>query len=181
MTHNGITHQLDHIHFHSPSEHTLKDVHLDAEAHLVHRDAEGSLLVLSVLLKVYDVSNNAFLDQLWTAGGGNTGEKTHATCAAGINPYSTLVPSEHGHFAYTGSLTTPNCDPNVKWMVLKSPMQISAHDLELLRAASRARKDTLVDENGNNNRPVMVRNGRTVKLVSQHLATTARYVRTGYA
>jgi len=89
-THNGVIHKLDHIHFHSPSEHTLDGVHFDGEAHLVHRDAEGSLLVLSVLLKVSDVPNNPFLDQLWVAGGDNirTGEKTHATCATGINPYS---------------------------------------------------------------------------------------------
>jgi len=97
----------------------------------------------------------------------------------------TLVPSEHTHFAYTGSLTTPNCDPNIQWMVFNSPMQISENDLEFVRTASRARRDALVNENGDNNRPVMERNGRTVKFVtaapSQHLANTARYVRTGYA
>ena len=181
---NDKTHKLDHIHFHSPSEHTLERVHLDAEAHLVHKDAEGSLLVISVLLQVKDVPNNALLNQLWTAGGDNirTGVKTDAFCAAGINPYNTLVPPDHSHFSYTGSLTTPKCDPNIKWMVFSTPMQISAKDLELIRAASRARRNAIVHASGDNNRPIMDRNGRTVNFVTdgapQHFANPARYIRT---
>ena len=183
---NDKTHKLDHIHFHSPSEHTLERVHLDAEAHLVHKDAEGSLLVISVLLQVTNVPNNPFMNQLWTAGGDNirTGVKTDAFCAAGINPYNTLVPGDHSYFSYTGSLTTPNCDPNIKWMVFSTPMQISAKDLELIRAASRARSNAIVHASGDTNRPIMERNGRTVNFVTdgapQHQGNPARYIRTRY-
>ena len=183
MLYNGNRLQLDHIHFHSPSEHTLEGVHLDAEAHLVHKDAEGSLLVISVLLQLTEVANNPFMDQIWTAGGENirTGVKTRASCAAGINPYNTLAPTDHSHFAYTGSLTTPNCDTNIKRMVFETPMLISAKDLELIRAASRARKNAIIHASGDNNRPIMERNGRTVNFVTagapQPLDNLARYIR----
>ena len=39
------------FHFHSPSEHTVAGKHTDMEAHLVHRDAAGTLAVIGVLLQ----------------------------------------------------------------------------------------------------------------------------------
>lgn len=44
---------MDHIHFHSPSEHTWDGGrHLDAEVHLVHKSHNGELLVMAVLLRI---------------------------------------------------------------------------------------------------------------------------------
>lgn len=157
------------------------------EVHLVHIGCDGSLLVQSVLLSASDVPNNAFLEQLWVVGGENirTGERTHASCAVNINPYCSLVPAERSHFAYTGSLTTPACDPGVQWVVFRTPVPISVYDLTLLRAAARARRNTIVDKERDNNRPAQQRNGRTVYYVTpspynQPAADALKYIRVGY-
>lgn len=58
--------------------------------------------------------------------------------------------------SYSGSLTTPNCSQNVKWMVSMLPLEISSADLATFRS--------LLDGTGKpitkNFRPVQNLNGR---------------------
>jgi carbonic anhydrase len=43
---------------------------------------------------------------------------------ASFNP-GDLLPSDPTYFAYIGSLTTPPCTEDVKWQVMKTPIEIS--------------------------------------------------------
>ena len=54
---DGITYELLHFHFHSPSEHTIAGQYYPLEAHLVHRASDGSLAYVSLLFK-YGRSNS---------------------------------------------------------------------------------------------------------------------------
>jgi carbonic anhydrase len=40
-----------------------------------------------------------------------------------------LLPRDKGYYAFAGSLTTPPCSEDVKWFVLKTPIQISADEV----------------------------------------------------
>jgi carbonic anhydrase len=38
---------------------------------------------------------------------------------------SALVPKDHSYYTFQGSLTTPPCSEDVRWLVLKAPMKVS--------------------------------------------------------
>jgi carbonic anhydrase len=40
-----------------------------------------------------------------------------------------LLPSQHGYYTYSGSLTTPPCTEGVTWYILKSTSSLSAQQL----------------------------------------------------
>ncbi|KAG2773235.1 hypothetical protein Pcac1_g15935 [Phytophthora cactorum] len=62
-------------------------------------------------------------------------------------------------YNYPGSLTTPGCDEIVDWWVVQQPMSISSADFTRLQTQL---KELHVTDNGNNARPVLPLNGRTV-------------------
>ncbi|KAF4137373.1 Eukaryotic-type carbonic anhydrase [Phytophthora infestans] len=62
-------------------------------------------------------------------------------------------------YNYPGSLTTPGCDEIVDWWVVQQPMSISSADFTRLQTQL---KELSVTDNGNNARPVLPLNGRTV-------------------
>ena len=43
---------------------------------------------------------------------------------------SELLPRSHGYYTFSGSLTTPPCNEDVTWLVLKEPVTISAAEVE---------------------------------------------------
>jgi carbonic anhydrase len=46
-----------------------------------------------------------------------------------VNP-SDLVPLKRGYYTYSGSQTAPPCNEGVAWFVLKTPVEISAQQIE---------------------------------------------------
>ncbi len=132
---------LRQIHFHSPSEHQLNGVAFPAEAHLVHQDKEGKLLVVGVFLQTGDA--NAFVDNMLV--GLDTSEST-----AKLHPMA-LLPAHKKIFRYSGSLTTPPCSEGVKWVVMQDVMTLSAEQLA-----------TLTDKYKGNARPIQDHNARLI-------------------
>ena len=64
-----------------------------------------------------------------------------------------------GIYNYPGSLTTPGCEENADWWVVRNPIKISSTDYDRLH------QDLVeyhITDNGNNARPVQPLNGRTV-------------------
>jgi carbonic anhydrase len=41
-----------------------------------------------------------------------------------------LLPANHGYYTFAGSLTTPPCSEGVTWFVLKTPISLSASQLD---------------------------------------------------
>ena len=147
ITVNGKTYALNQFHFHSPSEHTINGQHAAMEMHLVHTASDGSVAVIGVMLTEGDAANANFA-QVWAnmphkAGATKTSEVT-------INPIS-LLPVDKSYYRYQGSFTTPPCTEGVLWMVMQSPVQLSAAQISAF--------GQIID---GNNRPVQPLNGRTV-------------------
>lgn len=142
---NGTEFDLLQIHFHSPSEHTVDGKHSDMEAHFVHRDKDGNLGVVGLMIKVG--SHNAALDNIWPNMPKTKG-KEKLSVEYNI---ADLLPSDKSYFRYAGSLTTPPCTESVTWLVLKTPVEISRDQLNAYRKILHK-----------TNRPVQKRNNRLV-------------------
>jgi carbonic anhydrase len=142
----GTHYALVQVHFHTPSEEKIDGQAYPMEAHFVHKDAEGHLAVVAVMLK--EGSKNAALEEIFdTLPAAEDGK--HALAA--LNP-AALLPAKHGYYAYTGSLTTPPCSEGVRWQVMKGPIEVSESQIEAFRK--------LYPENA---RPVQPLNGREVQ------------------
>ncbi len=143
----GRRYELVQFHFHRPSEERIDGRQFDMVAHLVHKDLEGRLAVVAVLLErgpalavVQSVWNNLPLEK---------GDEVSARTLLDLNE---LLPSQRSYFTYMGSLTTPPCSEGVLWMVMKQPVGVSAEQLAIF-----ARLYPM------NARPVQSASGRLIK------------------
>jgi carbonic anhydrase len=122
---DGKHYELVEFHFHKPSEEKISGKVHDMEVQLVHRSKDGKLAVVAVLLD--EGKESALVKTLW---GYLPPTKDRATTvdAVKINAIE-LLPRDKGYYAFAGSLTTPPCSEDVKWFVLKTPIQISADEV----------------------------------------------------
>jgi carbonic anhydrase len=56
-------------------------------------------------------------------------EAQEEVVGAELNPAG-LLPHDTSYFLYTGSVTAPPCTEGVKWFVLKTPVEISAAQIQ---------------------------------------------------
>jgi carbonic anhydrase len=143
----GRRFELVQFHFHRPSEERIDGKQFDMVAHLVHKDPDGRLAVVAVLLErgaaqalVQSVWNNLPL------------EKGDELTGRGMLNLADLLPIDRSYYTYMGSLTTPPCSEGVLWMVMKKPVQISAEQVGIF-----ARLYPM------NARPVQSASGRLIK------------------
>ena len=116
---DGETFILDQMHFHTPSEHLVAHQRFPVELHLVHRSAEGRLLVLGLLFVPGEA--NAVIEQILTDAPRNLG-RIDLNRHLGITP---LFPEEKHFYSYTGSLTTAPYTEGVQWLILSEHPSIS--------------------------------------------------------
>ncbi|MDR0997021.1 MAG: carbonic anhydrase family protein [Zoogloeaceae bacterium] len=145
----GKRYELTGIHFHRPAEETIGGHGFDAGIHFVHRADDGQLLILAVLLEKGD-KPLAALDTLFAYLPLERGQKV-APFDARLDP-AQFLPTDTHYFTYSGSLTTPPCTEGVVWVVLPTPVEISAEQEAVL-----ARLHPM------NARPIQPTNGRIVK------------------
>jgi carbonic anhydrase len=122
----GRRYELLQFHFHRPSEERINGRAFDMVAHLVHKDLEGRLAVVAVMLDrgspqplVQTVWNNLPLER---------GEAVPARDAIDLNE---LLPQDRRYFTYMGSLTTPPCSEGVLWLVMQQPVGVSPQQISL--------------------------------------------------
>ncbi len=136
---------LAQFHFHSPSEHTVNGKAYPMEIHFVHKNVDGELGVVGVLVE--EGLHNSVLSDIWDHWPEEAGKKV-GVADTEINP-GDLLPKNRGYYRYMGSLTTPPCSEGVHWYVLNEPIQASASQIGAFLA--------LIHENA---RPVQAQHGR---------------------
>lgn len=141
--------ELLQFHFHTPSEERLKGKASAMVAHFVHRDADGHLAVVAVLLEAGQGGStfDKVLDHLPRRAG-------ETLTVADLNiDLQALLPKDRHYYDFEGSLTTPPCSEGVHWMVMREPVKVTPEHIKAFR--------TLYAHNA---RPVQPLNGREVKV-----------------
>jgi len=139
--------ELQGLHFHRPAEERVDGKSFAMSVHLVHKDAQGRLAVVGLLVE--EGPENPAVQTLWNHIPLERGETTVSSGA--FNPAS-LLPAKRGYFTYMGSLTTPPCSEGVLWMVMQTPINLSAQQLA-----------TFARLYAHNARPIQPDHGRIIK------------------
>jgi len=144
----GFRYELQQFHFHKPSEEMIDGRHAAMVAHLVHKDEEGRLAVIAVLLNPGEI--NPMVATLWNHLPAKKGSEVQAQDVQ-VNA-ADLLPADRSYYTFAGSLTTPPCSEGVTWFVLKNPATLSAGEIARFG-----------DAYPMNARPVQPLNGRMVR------------------
>lgn len=145
----GQRYELLQFHFHGPSEHTVNGKPAPMEMHLVHKDANGGLGVVGVMLT--EGKANSVIGKLWSNLPATIG-KEHSVASVKVNAAS-LLPAGKSYYHYSGSLTTPPCSEGVNWNVMTGTIEVS-----------RAQIDRFNGLFHGNARPVQPLNGRPLQV-----------------
>ena len=142
---DGIAYDLLQFHFHRPSEEKIDGKPLAMVVHFVHKNAEGKLAVLGVLLK--EGNENPGIKTLWANLPKSEGPEVEVE-GVKFNP-GNLLPKEFDFFSYEGSLTTPPCTEGVRFFILKSTVNVAKEQIAEFPFKLNAR-------------PVQAQNGREI-------------------
>jgi carbonic anhydrase len=147
ITVQNRTYELVQFHFHRPSEERINGKGTEMVVHLVHKDAEGKLAVVAVLLE--RGAPNSMIQTVWN----NLPLEKHDTVTpAVVVDIGAILPARRDYFTFMGSMTTPPCNEGVLWLVMKQPMTASPAQMALF-----SRLYPL------NARPTQANGGRVVK------------------
>ncbi|MGA8438546.1 MAG: carbonic anhydrase family protein [Candidatus Sulfotelmatobacter sp.] len=139
--------QLTQFHFHRPSEEYIHGKPYEMEAHLMYQTSDGKVAGVTVFMK--PGLANPTVQRVWDHMPKAEGQEEVA--GVDINP-GELLPNHRAYFMYTGSLTAPPCTEGVTWFVLKTPINLSAEQM-----------DAFAKLYPNDARPLQSLNGRIVK------------------
>ena len=145
---NGEEYELLQFHFHTKAEHTLSRRAAAMELHFVHRNEEGKLAVVGVMMEKGKAHPS--IDTIWQHIPG-AGE-TNAVEGVTMNVAS-LLPNGSTYYSYSGFLTTPPCSEGVSWNVLAKPIQVSEEQIAAFEQLYQV-----------NARPIQPTNGRIIEL-----------------
>jgi len=137
----GVKYRYDlkDIYFHMTSEHRFNGLSGDIEMHLVHvknnewissknitdLDTENSYLVIGILMKVASSKDHENLAKL------NIRNKKGPVTDFNITEFP---PLRKPFLFYEGSLTTPNCDESVNWIIVHTLEKISKNQYDYFRS-----------------------------------------------
>src|SRR4051812_17779555 len=117
----SVRYELVQFHFHKPSEEKIDGKAHAMVAHLVHRNSDGKLAVVAVLLDKGGA--NALIDSIWK---NLPRQREKEALVQNVSIDATeLLPESRGYYMFPGSLTTPPCSEDVTWLVLKTPVKIA--------------------------------------------------------
>jgi carbonic anhydrase len=148
LTVRGSVYKLVQFHFHTPSEEQVNFRNFAMVAHLVHRNNEGQLAVVAVLLDPGVA--NTLINKVWTYMPLDLSDRVRMP--GGLIDMTELLPKDQRYYQFIGSLTTPPCTEGVLWMVMKQPTQLSPAQIRLFQQLF-----------PHNARPVQPTNGRPVR------------------
>lgn len=122
----GRRFELQQFHFHRPSEERINGRQYDMVVHLLHKDSDGRLAMIAVLLE--RGQDQTLVQTVWNYLPLERGDAYDAPVSIDLNQ---LLPKDRAYFTYMGSLTTPPCNEGVLWMVLRQPVQVSSQQISI--------------------------------------------------
>lgn len=140
---NGKVYQLDHVEFHSPSEHQLSKNSMSMEIQLIHKAVSGNGTVALAIFAI-EGRENSVLNEIWN-------QFANPNSQGMTLDIGTLIPPQKTHYSYMGSITSPPCTEGVEWMVFNTPTEVSKEQIMAFRSKFAA-----------NSRPTQPLNGRKV-------------------
>ena len=189
----GGPYQLDSLHFHAPSEHTVDGRRFDLEAHFVHAAKDGSLSVVGVLFdrraRGGGGGGGALLEQLVGGAGlprvplrslgalksafakqtpvATAGSPLERDLPGGLRVEDAVYGRGGGgvrYARYNGSLTTPPCSESVVWNLVLEPRHVTEAQLEAFTEAMALGGGGVVAPLLGTARPVQPLNGRGARV-----------------
>ncbi|XP_025887484.2 bifunctional monodehydroascorbate reductase and carbonic anhydrase nectarin-3-like [Solanum lycopersicum] len=151
---NETQYQLQQIHWHTPSEHSINGKRYDMEAHLVHMSSDRKTAVIGILYEI-----GSLPDDLLTILEGDlkaVADKRGAEKGMGIIDPNIIKLDDNIYYRYIGSLTTPPCTEGLVWTIDGKVNSVTARQIKLLQ-------DAAVNGFEFNARPVQLLNGRSIK------------------
>lgn len=145
----GRSYGLTQIQFKHPAEEVINHQSYPMSMQWVHKDFQGNIAIVSVLIEVG--SANPAIDSLWSRMPFLLNER-NPVLSSGVN-LNALLPAKAGYYAYTGSWTVPPCTEGVLWIVLKTPITLSAEQIATFAKLYPA-----------NTRPIQPTNGRLIQM-----------------
>jgi carbonic anhydrase len=137
----GNSYDLISFHLHAPSEHEIDEKKYPSEIHFLLENALLGWLKIGVMVDIGSSTND--VDKLFQGVSSMAG-----TFEVDLNK---LMPKDKEYFHYMGSLTTPPCTENIRWIVFRNAISTS---LENIQAFS--------DKYPKNSRPINRLNERTL-------------------
>ena len=126
ITVQNRSYELIQFHFHRPSEERINGRGTEMVVHLVHKDAEGRLAIVAVLLE--RGAQNSMIQTVWN----NLPLEKNDTVTPSVTlDVNDILPTKRDYFTFMGSLTEPPCTEGVLWLVLKQPMPASPAQMAL--------------------------------------------------
>ncbi|CAH8279860.1 unnamed protein product [Arabidopsis lyrata] len=170
VTIRGIKYQLQQLHWHSPSEHTINGKRFALEEHLVHESKDKRYAVVAFLYKLG--ASDPFLFSLEKQLKKITDTHASEEHVGIIDPQKLSFESKH-YYRYSGSLTAPPCSENVIWSISKEIRTVSSKQVTLLRVA-------VHDASDSNARPLQAINKRMVYLYKPKVKLMKKYRNTSF-
>jgi carbonic anhydrase len=124
------TYKLVQFHFHTPSEYHIEGQAFPLEVHLVHKDENGVLGVVGVLIKEGAVS--PLLEQIFWGGPQKPGQTKRLIDVK--TDLTALLPKDNTYYRFMGSLTTPPCSEGVNWFEMREPIEASYEQIQKFRS-----------------------------------------------
>ncbi|QDT03099.1 Carbonic anhydrase precursor [Rubripirellula lacrimiformis] len=135
---DGRDFQILQFHFHHKSEHWIEGKQFPMELHIVHQNCDpndGKLAVLGIMIESDNSAKTApSLIELMEA---MSKDDTCECMEFKTNPHEWLPTNIEHYYRYEGSLTTPEYDEIVSWVVFKEPLKLPRKEInKLIRCAA---------------------------------------------
>jgi len=155
----SATYNLSEVHCHIGSEHTINGSQYPASFQFLHKSGNTYVAIVVFISDTARSTNAAWDDAI----------------QKGVNFFwSTAIPrlNLRYYWEYTGSLTTPNCEENVQWIILRDAFEITSQQFQTFKDSHK------VDGNFRDTMPL---NGRALRDGSEIGSITVLwYIVTGY-
>lgn len=139
---NGRQFELSHFNFHAQSEHSIDGKYYPMDIQFIHKAQDGRVAVITAFFEE-GAENEAFKEVL-----GAIGDTTKTDVTIDLR---NMLPTNKSFYHYIGSLTSTPLTENVEWYVMKTPVAVSADQINQFK-----------NYYSNNNRQIQDLNGRVV-------------------